>query len=394
MYQWLSSDPPFLPVYNIARSVLILLVLLLGGWASGLTSVRAQSIPQQHEQQQEQQTEQIASPSLVPAKTQHYLSEFPVQVAPLNVAVEAVGRIWFTAPDQNVIGSLVVTSTSDFISKTYPLPTANSRPYDLIYTQDAIWFSEQAGNKLGKLTISSGVIQEFTLPTANSEPKGLTQTPDGNIWYVGSKGNQLGRFNPQQNTFQEFVYPTPNAQFEKLGSDDLGHLWFTSPTLGRAIFYDPMRAQFQDVYTTPEEKPLGLVVDAGRQPWILCQDTNIIGRYSPGTLTLWRWFRIPTLASKPAGMAVSTAASVGNNLAVWYTQQASGRVGLLLLDSDRIEILHMDQALPSANGQPWGVVADAQGNAWIAAPGTRSIVQWAAPYFYTIHLPVISYPNK
>src|SRR5579883_1402047 len=63
-----------------------------------------------------------------------------------------------------------------------------------------LWFTESAGNKIGRMT-PSGQIQEFPLPTtcgsaAGCGPAGIASGPDGNLWFAEALGNRLGRITP------------------------------------------------------------------------------------------------------------------------------------------------------------------------------------------------------
>jgi hypothetical protein len=56
-----------------------------------------------------------------------------------------------------------------------------------------LWFTEQVGNRIGRIT-PAGVITEFSVGlTANSRPFGITAGPDGNLWFSEFAGNQIGR---------------------------------------------------------------------------------------------------------------------------------------------------------------------------------------------------------
>src|SRR6185436_11779124 len=74
----------------------------------------------------------------------------------------------------------------------YPVPTAGS-PQDITAGPDGnMWFTEIAGNKIGRIT-PAGVITEFPVPTAASKPVGITAGPDGNLWFGEGDGNKIGR---------------------------------------------------------------------------------------------------------------------------------------------------------------------------------------------------------
>jgi streptogramin lyase len=54
------------------------------------------------------------------------------------------------------------------------------------------------GKKSGAKAVSAvvGVITEFTIPTAASALHGVAPGPDGNLWFVEQSGNKIGRITP------------------------------------------------------------------------------------------------------------------------------------------------------------------------------------------------------
>jgi virginiamycin B lyase len=59
----------------------------------------------------------------------------------------------------------------------------------------ALWFTEFAGNKIGRIT-TAGTVTEFTLPTPNGSPQGITAGPGGTLWFTEVTGNKIGRLTP------------------------------------------------------------------------------------------------------------------------------------------------------------------------------------------------------
>src|SRR5438270_5495663 len=57
----------------------------------------------------------------------------------------------------------------------------------------SLWFTENVGNRIGKIT-PSGVITEYNAGiTANSLPDGISAGPDGNLWFTEGFGNRIGK---------------------------------------------------------------------------------------------------------------------------------------------------------------------------------------------------------
>ena len=323
---------------------------------------------------------------LAQAKQSNYIVEYPIEVSPLNISVESAGHVWFTAPNSNLIGSLIVTSTTEFRVQKFPVPTAASKPYDLVYKNGIVWFTEQAGNRIGKLDVATGAIQEFVIPTANSAPKGIGVAADGTVWFVESNGNQLGRLDPSNGAFTEFLYATPNAQMEDLAIQADGNVWITAPALDRVIFFRILRGDFLIVPTGTASKPLGIALDEQNQLWTAIQQPGAVGRYAPGTLALWRWFQSPTPNSKASGITVHTS---DTHTSIWYTAPATNQVGIVELTPSASLLSHLESPLPTAGGLPWGIATDDQANVWIAASGTNLIARWSVPYFTSTYLPII-----
>jgi streptogramin lyase len=56
----------------------------------------------------------------------------------------------------------------------------------------ALWFTENSGNRIGRIT-TAGVITEFsTGMTAGSYPYGIAAGPDGALWFADA-GDRIGR---------------------------------------------------------------------------------------------------------------------------------------------------------------------------------------------------------
>jgi virginiamycin B lyase len=74
-------------------------------------------------------------------------------------------------------------------------PTADSQPYGIALVPDGrtIWFTERAGNRLGRYTYITQIV-EFPLPTPASSPTGIAIDSAGCAWYTAPAANQIGRF--------------------------------------------------------------------------------------------------------------------------------------------------------------------------------------------------------
>ena len=79
------------------------------------------------------------------------------------------------------------TFTPEGYVTEYPVPTANSGlQFIAVDGNDQVWFTEAAGNKIGRLTFANDVatITEFEIPTPGSVPQAIAVAPDGNLWFT------------------------------------------------------------------------------------------------------------------------------------------------------------------------------------------------------------------
>ena len=99
----------------------------------------------------------------------------------------------------SVAGAQVITE--------FPVPTAATSPFGIAAGSDGnLWFTESAGNQIGRIT-TAGVVTEFPIPTAASDPRGITAGPDGNLWFAENSANKIGRITTA-GAITEFPVPT------------------------------------------------------------------------------------------------------------------------------------------------------------------------------------------
>jgi streptogramin lyase len=162
----------------------------------------------------------------------HVCNTFGLKSGPGGIAVGPDGALWFAEQYANRIDRI---TTSGAITG-FQIPGAQSYPdcsrsgpcgpvYITAGLDEALWFTENAANKIGRIT-TSGEITEFPIPTPDSAPYGIVTGLDGNLYFTESRGNKIGRITTS-GVITEFPIPTPGASPYgiALGSD--GALWFT-----------------------------------------------------------------------------------------------------------------------------------------------------------------------
>ncbi|MDJ0753317.1 MAG: hypothetical protein QNJ45_07355 [Ardenticatenaceae bacterium] len=328
------------------------------------------------------------------AVTGDFFTAYDIPVSggnPQNIVASGAGQVWFTLPDISAVGSLVVTSTTDFNFEIISA-TPNGDPFDLVYDAGlgAIWFTEKSANTIGRLDIATKNVTTYTIPTSASEPTGIDIAPDGTIWYVTFAGNQISQFVPGSTTFNEFLYTTAGAEFEDVAVSGNDSIWASSPALDRLVKLRPTISQFtiapvNDILQ-PSWPPQNIDMGSADQPWVAAPTKNFVGFLSPGTLSNWFWYALPGPATDdPTALVYTTS---GGNRVVWYVKTAAGKVGQLTTTSGGSK-LFLTEFLLDANASPTGITADSAQHIWITAPGTNQIIEWRPPYYNSVFLPTI-----
>jgi len=96
-----------------------------------------------------------------------------------------------------------------------------------------VWFTEQTGNKIGRITTAGVITGEFVISTAGSSPVGIVTGADGNLWFTESRGHRIARISSTgaitESGAKQSVEPFGIA------AGPAGTMWFTDPELGGAI---------------------------------------------------------------------------------------------------------------------------------------------------------------
>lgn len=329
---------------------------------------------------------------------------YGVPVGPLNLAAEAPGVIWFTAPQTGSpdiaggIGVLTRTVFSDTPVISYRVEFLGlphgSEPYDLVVGDGAVWFTLRGTGQIGRVDTATKAITLYDIPTANSQPTGIDIAPDGQVWFAESIG-QIGQFDPTSETFTE--HPFPPGRFsaprvEQLRVQNVRNIWFTLPDAKTLGNYNSVTGEFFAV-PTGERTPTGLTLDSAGRPWVTAAGTGKVGRYAPGTVTQWGWFNAPTPDSALAGIATF---DTPEGREVWFAESNTeagsntGSVGRLLTTGYRLDF---QEALPLSMNQasrPWGVVVDDDQRVWIADTERRVIYETGVPL--KVYFPQIGKP--
>ncbi len=228
-----------------------------------------------------------------------------------------------------------------------PVPTSPSSPWGITAGPDGnLWFTEAAGNKIGRIS-PSGTITQFPLPTSDSWPDGITAGPDGNLWFTEFDGHKIGRISPS-GTISEFPLPTSGSKPRSITAGPDGNLWFTD-TPGDKIGRISPSGMISEFPLASKGGPWGITAGPDGNLWFTEMIGDKIGRISPsGTISE---FPLPT-SSFPEGI---TAGPDGN---LWFTEYES-KIGRISPSGTITQF-----PLPTSGSESGGITAGPDGNLW------------------------------
>ena len=111
-----------------------------------------------------------------------------------------------------VAGAAGAPLSTDGTVNCHALPGKGSAPTTIsISANGTLWFTESAGNRIGRMNPDGTGLVEYPLPHPDSAPRIIALGADGNMWFSEHNGNRMGRITPL-GVITEFDIPTPNSQ--------------------------------------------------------------------------------------------------------------------------------------------------------------------------------------
>lgn len=144
---------------------------------------------------------------------------------PYGIAVDSKGRIWYTKYTEDKMGFVDPTTG---IGKEWHLPWPQSGPHRMhIDNKDNLWIPLSGRGSLLRYNTRNGTYKEFPLPDADSFPYDARYDSKSNrVWVTGNGGNAIYVFNPKTEQFQTFRMPAHLSYGRVLGIDyTTGDVW-------------------------------------------------------------------------------------------------------------------------------------------------------------------------
>lgn len=331
------------------------------------------------------------------APTTSIFGQVTLEAGPKNVYMESDTRLWYTLP---TVDKLALVDGGNVTY--YPVDgdaINNSQPYDLVVQDGVVWFTMLAANKIGKLTIASGVVTTYDIPTADSHPTGIT-FGGGYTWFVERTGDKLGQLDRASGVITEYYdwvydFATDKNLVDMKGAqlEDVayvgGNVWFTGPSLrlGGADLYNPGTDKWVASPNKANAAPMQIAADSLGNVWVTFSGLNYIGRSALNTLAVWDEFKLAAGTGGPVGLFIREA---GGLRELWYTRPQGNSVGKVTTRFSGVTVNTTETPLPTPNAAPWGIVVNSSGSAWVATADAAESVSWNNPYYsFTLEMPLL-----
>ena len=270
------------------------------------------------------------------------------------------------AAEPRWIGAHEIGLTTDGKAVTFALPHPGSGPTTLALGPDGtVWFTESAGNRIGRMNPDGSGLVEYPLPHADSSPRIIALGADGNLWFSEHTGNRLGTIAPD-GRITEFPIPTPASQPRAIALGADGNVWvglFAAGKIGRVT---PAGTITEFTIPTPGSGPRALCVGPDGNVWFSEFNADKVGRITPeGVITE---FPMPRPNSGPGDI---TAGADGNLWLVELSGSMDGRTP----DGNRVGRIAFDGAIsefpiPAEGASPINIAVGPDRNIWFSKGGS------------------------
>ena len=227
---------------------------------------------------------------------QNYSTSIP-SITPSTLIMDEYGHIWtldfnFVYEKQD-LEYLVQFIPSNETFLNYEIPTLNSGPFDLEYYDNAIWFTEWLGDKVGKFDIKTHEMKEYLLDCQRAvcQPLGIVLDND-RLFFLETARSSLIEFDTEKFEEKESIeFPTNFP-----GPTDItiknGLYWMGIHGGSQLGYYDPNNDKFEIFYTFPSdaEFPVSgineVMFDENDNLWFDEHFVNRVGKFDVNSETI------------------------------------------------------------------------------------------------------------
>lgn len=318
---------------------------------------------------------------------------FPLPAAPFDVKVGG-GKIWFTLPEVNKVGSLEILASGpieQYLYTFYSPPTPNSEPYRLAVDSNDVWFTQRRSNRIGRLSLADSVLTEYEVPTPASEPSSIDVAPDGRVWFVQSKTDKVAFLTPSSGIIQEIGVGYANAGLDRIDATSTSIIWMTAPNVEMLLGYRPA---FNDIVPVSivDHRPgagtgavRGLAATSTGVPWISTKELPKLAVYMYGTLATWIWQSYPLESADLVDILLVVESS---QTSLWALDGANREI--VKIDGSNMQLLHR-VGVGASNSVLTSLALDPVNKiVWVADAGRSALYAIEPPYTLQTYLPVVA----
>ncbi len=205
------------------------------------------------------------------------------------------GNIWFTEQVGLKIGKITPTG----VVTEYPIPGARGLTGIAVGSDGNIWFTDELSSFIGHINTSGGNLRLILLGTT-SHPEGLAAGPDGNLWFVDDvqgissatgafkigKVSTSGHVTEYSSGIDAGYFIPDNYANAQIVTGPDGNLWFTNPQLASLNKNYLGKITTSGVITSYNliESPLGLTAGPDGNIWVT-EDSNVAKVTTSGSET-------------------------------------------------------------------------------------------------------------
>jgi streptogramin lyase len=313
-----------------------------------------------------------ASAEVKMAETEYSL---PEGSRPREIVTGPDGNVWFTEEAGGKIGKITPSGTIT----EYKLGGIFGKAEGITVGPDKnIWFAnatEYEASKIGKIT-TSGAITEYALSSEPSKrkPYGITAGPDGNLWFtVGPGGGPkaIGKITTS-GTITEYPLSWEGPPYAITAGPD-GNLWFGEGGVSEDRIAKITPSGTITEYSGVNGGTLGIITGPDKNLWSAYGD--LIGKTTTSGVFTRYW--LPNIYGE--GSTRGIVEGPASNM--WFTVNGQGSSG----KKERLGTITtsgaMTEALLPAGSEPWGVATGSDKNLWFVELGAHKIgkVNLASP---------------
>ncbi|HKQ81896.1 MAG TPA: hypothetical protein VJS42_06850 [Steroidobacteraceae bacterium] len=290
---------------------------------------------------------------------------------PRDPDVDRNGIVWF------------VGQTGDYVAAFDPKNAQFRRidlergtgPHNLILGEDrAIWYSGNRVGNIGRLDPEQGiVVEKIALPAAIRDPHTLIGDGKGHIWFTAQASNTIGRLTLAGHKVDAIAMPTPNSLPYGIVVDASGRPWANLLGTNELATVDPKTLQLERIATPRKEaRTRRIAVASDGAIWYTDYAAGHLGRFDPKTRKFSEWALPSGATARPYAMAID------DRQRVWVADSAAQPNHLLAFDMASAKFV-ADVEIKDANGAVRHMVFHAPGRALWFGTDTDGLVRVKVP---------------